>query len=237
VEVIMPQSTQLLIAARHDQMFPTLTAAEIDRLRRFGAARSYRAGERIVTAGEVSPGLIVVLSGKVEVTQGGALDRRETIVTHGPGQFSGELAQLSATPSLVDAEAMEPVEALVIPSHRLRDLLVQEAELGERIMRALIIRRMGLLETGSGGPIIVGRADNGDVLRLQSFLRRNGLPQQLLNPDTDAEAKALIDRFHVDPGQLPIVLCPGGQLLRNPGEDELARCVGLVGPIDPDRVR
>jgi thioredoxin reductase (NADPH) len=114
--------------------------------------------------------------------------------------------------------------------------MIAEAELGERIMRALIIRRIGLLETGSGGPIIVGFADNGDVLRLQSFLRRNGQPQQLLNPDTDAEAKALIDRFHVDPGQLPIVLCPGGQLLRNPGEDELARCIGLVGPIDPDRV-
>jgi len=92
------------------------------------------------------------------------------------------------------------------------------------------------LETGSGGPIIVGRADNGDVLRLQGFLRRNCQPQQLLNPETDAEARGLIERFHVDPGQLPIVLCPGGQMLRNPGEDELARCIGLVGPIDPNRV-
>jgi thioredoxin reductase (NADPH) len=103
-------------------------------------------------------------------------------------------------------------------------------------MRALIIRRVGLMETGSVGPIIVGRADNGHVLRLQSFLRRNAQPHQLLNPDTDAEAKALIERFHVDPGKLPIVLCPGGQLLHNPGEDELARCLGLVGPIDPNRV-
>jgi thioredoxin reductase (NADPH) len=74
------------------------------------------------------------------------------------------------------------------------------------------------------------------VLRLQGFLSRNGHPHQTLNPDTDVEAKALIERFHVDPGQLPIVLCPGGQLLRNPGEDELARCIGLVRAIDPDRV-
>jgi thioredoxin reductase (NADPH) len=74
------------------------------------------------------------------------------------------------------------------------------------------------------------------VLRLQSFLRRNGHPHQLLDAETDAEAKALVERFQVDPGQLPIVLCPGGQLLRNPGEDELARCIGLVGPIDPSRV-
>ena len=103
-------------------------------------------------------------------------------------------------------------------------------------MRALILRRVGLLETGAGGPVIVGRAENGDVLRLEGFLRRNGHPRQRLDPETDPEAKALIDRFHVDAGQLPIVLCPGGQLLRNPSEAELARCIGLVSPIDPDRL-
>jgi thioredoxin reductase (NADPH) len=84
--------------------------------------------------------------------------------------------------------------------------------------------------------VIVGRAENGDVLRLEGFLSRNGHPHQTLNPETDPEATALIERFHVDPGQLPIVLCPGGQLLRNPSETELARCIGLVGPINPDRV-
>jgi thioredoxin reductase (NADPH) len=115
-------------------------------------------------------------------------------------------------------------------------LLIAEAELGEQIMRAMILRRVGLLETGSGGPVIVGRAQNGDVLRLEGFLRRNGHPHQRLNPETDQEANALIERFHIDPGQLPIVLCPSGQLLRNPSEIELARCIGLVGPIDPNRV-
>jgi thioredoxin reductase (NADPH) len=114
--------------------------------------------------------------------------------------------------------------------------MIAEAELGERIMRALILRRILILQTGAGGPVILGRADNGDVLRLQGFLRRNGHPHQLLNPETDTSAKAVIERFHIDPGQLPIVLCPGGQVLRNPGEDELARCLGLVRPIDPDRV-
>jgi thioredoxin reductase (NADPH) len=103
-------------------------------------------------------------------------------------------------------------------------------------MRALILRRVGLLETGAGGPVIVGGAENGDVLRLEGFLSCNGHPHQRLNPETDPEAKALIERFRVDPGQLPIVLCPGGQLLRNPSETELARCIELAGPIDPDRV-
>ena len=141
----------------------------------------------------------------------------------------GELAQLAGRPALVDAYAQEPVVAVIIPPERLRALLVAEAELGERIMRALILRRVGLLETGAGGPVIVGRAENGDVIRLEGFLSRNGHPHQRLNPDTDPEAKALVERFQVDPGQLPIVLCPGGQLLRNPSETELARCIGLVG--------
>lgn len=127
-----------MLDARREQMFPTLGQAEIDRLRRFGELKFYEKGERILRAGEVAPGLILILSGKVEITQGFGTDQREIIVTHQAGQFVGELAQLSAHPSLVDGEAVEDVQALVIPSARLRDLLVQEADLGERIMRALI---------------------------------------------------------------------------------------------------
>ena len=186
--------------------------------------------------GEVGPGLTIILAGKVDVTQHDTSGRREPIVTYGPGAFIGELAQLAGRPALVDAYALEPVEALIISPDQLRALLIAEAELGEQIMRAMILRRVGLLETGSGGPVIVGRAQNGDVLRLEGFLRRNGHPHQRLNPETDQEANALIERFHIDPGQLPIVLCPSGQLLRNPSEIELARCIGLVGPIDPNRV-
>src|SRR3984885_988938 len=221
---------------RAEQMLPVLNALEIERVRRFGECRSFATGEALATIGHVAPGLMIILAGQVEVTHRDKSGQRVTIVTHGPGQFLGELAQLAGRPALADATAQEPVQALIIPPDRLRALMIAEAELGERIMRALIIRRIGLLETHVGGPIIVGWAENGDVLRLESFLSRNGHPHQLLTPETDAEAKALIERFHVDPGQLPIVLCPGGQLLRNPSEDELARCVGLVGPIDPNRV-
>ena len=225
-----------IIEQRGEQMLPVLDALEIERVRRFGECRSFAKGAALLTIGQVGPGLMVILSGRVDVTHVDKSGQRVSIVSHGPGEFVGELAQLAGRPALADVTAEEPVQALVIAPDRLRALLIAEAELGERIMRALIIRRIGLLETGSGGPIIVGRADNGNVLRLQIFLRRNGQPQQLLDPDIDPEAKALIERFHVDPGQLPIVLCPSGQLLRNPTEDELARCIGLVGPIDPNRI-
>ena len=225
-----------VIEQRGAQMLPVLDALEIERVRRFGECRSFAKGAALLTIGQVGPGLMVILSGRVDVTHVDKTGQRVSIVGHGNGEFVGELAQLAGRPALADVTAEEPVQALVIAPDRLRALLIAEAELGERIMRALIIRRVGLLETGSGGPTIVGRADNGNVLRLQIFLRRNGQPQQLLDPDTDTEARALIERFHVDPGQLPIVLCPSGQLLRNPTEDELARCIGLVGPIDPNRI-
>jgi thioredoxin reductase (NADPH) len=232
----MATPTQSIIETRRHQMFPTLEHQEIERVRRFGEIRRYAAGEALAKVGEVGIGLSIILAGKVDITQHDESGRRALIVTHGVGEFMGELAQLAGRPVLVDAYAMEPVEALIIRPDRLRALLVAEAELGERIMRALILRRMGLLETGAGGPVIVGRAENGDVLRLEGFLRRNGHPHQLLNPETDPEAKALIERFHIEAGQLPIVLCPGGQLLRNPSETELARCIGLVRAIDPERL-
>jgi thioredoxin reductase (NADPH) len=228
--------TPSIIDTRREQMFPTLQSVEIERVRRFGEVGSCEVGEPLAKVGEVGRGLSIILAGQVEVTWYDQSGHRAHIVTHGAGGFLGELAQLAGRPALVDACAREPVQALIIPPDRLRALLVAEAELGERIMRALILRRVGLLETGAGGPVIVGRAENGDVLRLQGFLRSNGHPHHRLDPETDPEAKALIERFHVDPGQLPIVLCPGGQLLRNPGETELARCIGLVGPIDPDRL-
>jgi thioredoxin reductase (NADPH) len=232
----MPAAPQSVIDTRRHQMFPVLESAEIERVRRFGTVRSYRAGEALVEVGNVGPGLTIILTGHVDITQHDQSGRRRHIVTHGPGSFMGELAQLAGRPALVDAHAQEDVEALIIPREQLRALLIAEAELGERVMRALILRRVGLLETGAGGPVIVGRPQNGDVLRLEGFLRRNGHPYQRLNPETDADAKALIERFHVDTGQLPIVLCPNGQLLRNPTEPDLARCIGLLGPIDPNHV-
>src|SRR6185503_2449722 len=154
-----------VIETRFDQMFPKLELQEIDRLERFGEHRGYQPHEQLLATGDISPGMFVVLAGEVAITQHNALGREEPIVTHGPGSFIGELNQLSGRPSLVDARAVKPVETLVVSSPRLRDVLVAEAELGERIMRALILRRVGLLQGGISGPVIIVRTGDGDVLR------------------------------------------------------------------------
>jgi thioredoxin reductase (NADPH) len=232
----MSDSAPSIAETRRDQIFPVLVPSDVERTRRFGEIRRFADGEVVIEAGKVSHGLMVFLSGEVEVTHRGASGRPIPIVTYGAGSFMGELAQLSGRPALSDARARCSVEAMIIRPDKLRALLIAEAELGERIMRALILRRVMLIEAGIGGPVIIGSSESADVLRLQVFLRRNGHPHRHLDPDTDSEAKALIERFDIAAGQLPIVLCPNGELLRNPGEVELARCIGLVRPISPDRV-
>jgi thioredoxin reductase (NADPH) len=232
----MPSRQRPMAEARREQMFPVLDDDEVERLRRFGVRRSYRDGEAVVRVGQVGHGLVVVLSGEVAVTRRRGPGVRELIVTHGRGGFLGELAQLSGRPALVDASARGDAEVIEIAPDRLRALMIAEALLGEEIMRALILRRVGLIETGAGGPVIVGRTEDRDVLRLSNFLRRNGHPHQQLDPDVDADARTLLEKFQVDESELPIVLCPGGQLLRNPAEIELGRCIGLAGPVDSERV-
>jgi thioredoxin reductase (NADPH) len=226
---------QTIIETRRHQMFPTLLPEEIERVRRFGQPCHFATGEHLARVGEPARGLIFILSGKVDVFQTEA-GHRSMIVTHEPGAFMGELAQLGGRPALVDAIATEPVEAIVIPTAQLPTLLIAEAELGERIMRALILRRMGLLETGAGGPVIVGSAGDANVLRLENFLSRNGHPHQRLDPEADGCGKVLVEKFKVSTDDLPIVVCPDGKMLRNPTETELAHCVGLIGPLDSDRV-
>jgi len=224
-----------IMDTRRAQMFPVLAPAEIDRMRHFGQPRSFAEGDMLVRAGEPGHGLVVILSGAVDVTRRDGAGAAQPVVSHGAGSFIGELAQLSGRPALVDAMATQPVEALAISPQGLRAVLVAEADLGETIMRALILRRVGLLELGAGGPVIVAPHGYPGARRLAEFLGRNSHPMLSLDAD-EHEAMALLERFHVTPGEWPIVLCAGGQVLRNPTEVQLARCIGLVGAIDPDKV-
>jgi thioredoxin reductase (NADPH) len=222
--------SESILVTRHDQMFPTLQPAEIDRLRRFGDIHRFAKGDLLARAGQQAPGMQLVLTGEVNVAPHEHPDRK--IVQHTKGSFLGELAQLSGRPSLVDATALTNVEVIQISPRQLRELMVAEAEIGERIMRALILRRVGLLEQNVGGPVIIGSASNRDVLRLENFLARNGHPHERLDPFSDETAKALLDRFHMKAADLPVVICPNGEMLRNPTENQLARCIGLTHALD-----
>lgn len=228
----MKSGVQPPMRLRSAQMFPTLSEAEIGRLRRFGDVRNFVAGEVLVTAGQTGHGIKILLSGEVDISHADGTGAHAVIMTHKPGEFLGELAQLSGRAALVSARAATDGEVLVIPPSELRALLVSDAELGERIMRALILRRVNLMELGAGGPIIIGPASNKDVLRITGFLSRNGHPHTQLDAVEDPDARALIDQFHVPQHNLPIVLCPDGELLRNPEEAELAKCIGLMAEID-----
>jgi thioredoxin reductase (NADPH) len=221
---------------RYEQTFPTLTADEIARIRRFGEVRNFNDGEALFETGKVGPGMFVLLSGHVEITRRDGLGRVTPIIEHGPGQFLAELGQLSGRNALVDGNADGEVETLLIPPERLRALLIAEADLGERIMRALILRRVSLIRGGAGGPVLIGQSNSAGVVRLQGFLTRNGYPHQLLDPVADGEAAALIARHSPVESDFPLVVTTDGTVLRNPRESELARAMGMVRALQKDKV-
>jgi thioredoxin reductase (NADPH) len=225
-------SSHTLETRRH-QMFPVLEEAQIDRLRRFAEPRSFSDGERLVSAGEATSSMYIILKGEVVAKQRDDIVKYDPIVTATAHMFTGELAQLSGRPALVDLVAKGDVDTLAIPSPRIRDVMIEEAEIGEHMMRALILRRVGLMEQGVG-PVIVGPPGNVDVVRLEGFLSRNGHPHQVLD-ETDECGQCIMEHFNIEPRELPVVLCPGGQLLRNPSENELARSIGMVGAIDASK--
>ncbi len=221
---------------RHEQTFPELTPNEIARMRRFGEVRSYRSGEMLFETGKPGPGMFVILSGHVAITQRDGLGNVTPVIDQGPGQFLAEIGQLSGRVALVDGHAEGEVETLLIPPERLRALLVAEADLGERIMRALILRRVNLIQGGVGGPVLIGAHTLGDMARLQNFLGRNGHPYHVLDPATDNDAAGIVARYATSRADLPLVVVPDGTVLRNPSEAEIAYAIGMIGDKDHDKL-
>src|SRR5436190_6382551 len=224
----MSEPNSPTLEARRAQMFPVLAADEIARLHRFGRPRRFADGAHVVETGKVSPGIYLVLTGAIRVTGRDGHGHELPVTEHGPGNFSGEVSQLSRKPSFVDGIAVGETDTLEFDAEQLHALLVGEAALGEKLMRAMILRRVALIESGAGGPVLIGAAASPDVARLRGFLTRNGIPHQLLDPATDSDAKAFITRYAPEPAQLPLAVCPDGEVLRNPTESELARCIGML---------
>jgi thioredoxin reductase (NADPH) len=223
-----PPAKRSVILPRHDQTFPVLTAAEIERMRRFGELRRYKDGTVLIETGKPGPGMFVVLAGHVAISKRDGFGNVTPVTDQGPGQFVAEVGQLSGRAALIDGHADGDVEAIVIGPERLRALLIAEAELGERIMRALILRRVSLIQGAAGGPALIGRDNARDVIRLRGFLTRNGHPHHLLDPATDKDASDLVARYAPSEADLPLVVVPDGTVLKNPSLAELARALGMM---------
>lgn len=219
--------------SRRHQMFPVLQPADIDRMRRFGTVRAYRRGDLLFEAGKPGPGLFVVLHGAVAITQRDGMGHVVPIALQGPGQFLAEVGQLSGRNALVDGHAEEDVQTLLLPPSQLRALIIAEADLGERLVRALILRRVALIEAGASGPVLIGRPGSAGVMRLQSFLSRNGFPHHVMNAATDADSSALLEQYGAAAGDV-LAVCPDGSVLLNPLDNELARCIGMVDTDERD---
>jgi thioredoxin reductase (NADPH) len=222
--------------SRYEETFPTLTAPEMARLRRYGTLQKYADGEMLCQTGKAVPGAFVLLHGVVAITERDGLGHARPIAEMGVGQFLGELGLFSGRIALVDATAEGEVEALLIPPERLPSLLITQTDLGERIVRALILRRVALLQASTGGVVLIGPPTATGVIRLQGFLARNGYPQHVLDSATDPEAKEVIARYADVAGGLPLAVCPDGTVLGNPSEAALARGIGMIVPTRSDMV-
>ncbi|APR38841.1 FAD-dependent oxidoreductase [Paraburkholderia sp. SOS3] len=230
------EDPSVLAHPRFAQMFPVLAEAEVERVRRFGSLSRFSKGELLYQAGRPCPGMFVLLAGRVRIMGRDGLGHERIIHTYTHrGDFTSDVSQLSNKPAVVDAHAVDDVEAILLRPDGLSNMMISEADIGEKIMRALILRRMLVMERGHG-VVLVGSSSDAQLLALQNFLRRNAFPSSTLDAAQDAEAIALLERLTPQPDDFPLVVCPNGTVLRNPDEGQLATCLGLIPEFDPTHV-
>lgn len=224
---------------REHQRYPVLDAAQIATARRFasGPEVHFAPGQPLYAIGDKHAPAWLVLDGTIEVLRRDGLSHEALITVHRAGQFSGEVNQLAGRASIAAGRAgPEGCTALPFDAAHLRALMVGSADLGEVVMRALILRRVSLIEEGGAGTILIGVPGSPDVVRLQGFLSRGGLPNLVLDVRSDEEGKALVERTGVLAEDLPLVVCPSGPVLKRPSNEELAACLGILPNIQPDRL-
>jgi thioredoxin reductase (NADPH) len=218
------------------QTFPTLSAAQINRIRALGTVRRVEKGEILFEPGETTIPFFVLLSGAMEIVQP-SLSGERTVTTHGPGGFTGEMTMISGRRSLVRGRVTEPGDFLELGANELRSLVTRDAELSEIFMRAFILRRLQLVDRGLGNIVLMGSRHSAKTLELREFLTRNEHPYTYVDLDADRSSQELLDRFHVEPGEIPVIVCSGGVVLRNPTIQKLADCLGLNISVDESQIR
>ena len=219
------------VGERRHQMFPVLTPSQVEAARRFasGPPRYFAAGEMVFATADRNVPVWLVLDGSIDVLRRDGLDEEAPITTHRAGQFTGEVSQIDGRASLASARAGRDGATLIpFDPPYLRALMIGSAEVGEIVMRALILRRVRLIEHGGSGTILIGAPDDAHLLRLQGFLTRSGYPNHVMDPEVDGGGRSLVERMALLPSDLPLVVCPGGSVLKRPDERELAACLGIM---------
>jgi len=224
------------ITDRAAQMFPQLTPAQIERISSIGRRREVHAGDVLFDVGDQNTCFFVVVSGAIDVVRMIG-DREEPVTVHHPGEFSGEMNMLSARRSLVRGRTASDGVVIAVDRDDLRTLVQRDAELSEILMRAFILRRTALMSQDNDDLVLLGSRHSGSTQHIREFLSRNGQPFTYEDVETDPSVQVLLDRFHIGVNDVPVIVCRGGHILKNPSIEALASKLGLNAELDPKDVR
>jgi len=225
-----------LTSSRIEKIFPKLTSTQIDRIAAHGCTRSVQPAEVLIEQGDTSVPFFVVITGEVEILR--PLGTRETLVTvHGPNEFTGEVNMLSGRRSLVRARVTKPGKVIELDHQQMLGLVQTDAELSGILMRAFILRRVELIAAGVGDIVLVGSVHSAGTLRIREFLMRNGHPYSYIDLEHDPDVQNLLDSFQISTSEIPVLICRGQIVLRNPANQQIADCLGFNESIDQTQVR
>jgi thioredoxin reductase (NADPH) len=214
-----------------ERLFPTLTDAQMKRIAARGKRRQTSEGEVLIQPGDKTVPFFVVVSGALQVSD----PNRTLIVTHRSGNFSGEVSMITGRRAMAEIRVTEPGEVIELTREQLLALVQTDAELSAILMRAFMLRRSELVNRDLGDVVMIGSAHCAGTLRVKEFLTRNGHPFHYIDLDRDADAQAMLDQFHVTAADVPVLICRGDAVLRNPSNEEIAECLGFNEAIDTTR--
>jgi thioredoxin reductase (NADPH) len=221
---------------RKEQMFPRLSPAMVQRIAAYGQEEQVPAGTLLFQRGQRGTDFFLVLEGLVEVFETDKSGHVNIITIHAARQFSGEMNLFNQRSVLASGRTACDSRVLRVHAEDFKRMVASEADISEIIMRAFILRRVGLIRQGFGGVVLVGPGHSADTLRLERFLVRNGYPHKLIDTEVDPDADGFVASFQLRSDQLPVVICPERCFLQNPSTSELADELGLTETIDPQRV-
>lgn len=222
--------------SRSDDVFPTLTAAQIDRIASHGQTRPVQSGDVLIEPGDAAVPFFAVVSGELESVRPSASG--DTLVAvSGPGQFMGEVNTVSGRSAMFRLRVSKAGDVIELNHQQLLGLIQTDEELGEVLMRAFLLRRANLLAAGVGDAVLIGSTHSAETLKLKEFLMRNAHPYTYIDLERDPDVEKMLSDFDVAASEIPVVICRGQNVLRNPTNQKLADCLGFNITVDQARTR